>query len=105
MYELPIQEQHGTVKENRYLKAKGTCQLNEATDGFRLQGIIAFFISIVSLLMLTNQTYNEKGNGLSLPSFDLQCVCACVHVAFDFSGAKIRRFDYVRPKRMNVMYF
>ena len=57
--------------------------------------------------MLINQTYNcnEKGNGLSLPSFDLQCVCACVHVAFDFSGAKIRRFDYVRPKRMNVMYF
>lgn len=103
MYELPIQEQHGTVRENRYLKAKGTCQLNEATDGFRVQGIIACFISIVSLLMLTNQTYSEKGNGLSFPSFDLYCVC--VHVAFDFSGAKIRRFDYVRPKRMNVVYF
>ena len=55
--------------------------------------------------MLTNQTYNEKGNGLSFPSFDLYCVCVCVHVAFDFSGAKIRRFDYVRPKRMNVVYF
>lgn len=103
MYELPIQEQHGTVKENRYLKAKGTCQLNEATDGFRVQGIIACFISIVSLLMLTIETYSEKGNGLSFPSFDLYCVC--VHVAFDFSGAKIRRFDYVRPKRMNVVYF
>ena len=53
--------------------------------------------------MLTNQTYSEKGNGLSL--IYIVCVCVCVHVAFDFSGAKIRRFDYVRPKRMNVMYF
>ena len=70
-----------------------------------MQGITACFISFVSLLMLINQIYNEKGNGLSLPSFHLQCVCACVHVAFDFSGAKIRRFDHVRPKRMNVMYF
>lgn len=83
MYELPIQEQHGTVKENRYLKAKGTCQLNEATDGFRVQGIIACFISIVSLLMLTNQTYSEKGNGLSFPSFDLYCVCVyMLHLIF-----------------------
>ena len=29
----------------------------------------------------------------------------CLHIAFDFSGAEIRQFDYVRPKCMNVMYF
>ena len=31
------------------------------------------------------------------------CVCVCVHVAFEFSGAKMSRFDYVRPKRMTVV--